>query len=45
MRSTYKQFYYINRGRVNPLPANVDTGIGRITADNIDEWIETVSAK
>lgn len=28
-----------------PLPANVDTGIGRITADNIDEWIETVSAK
>ena len=28
-----------------PLPANVDTGIGRITSDNIDEWIETVSAK
>lgn len=28
-----------------PLPANVDTGIGRITADNIDEWIEIVSAK
>ena len=28
-----------------PLPANVDTGIGRITADNIDEWIKIVSAK
>ena len=28
-----------------PLPANVDTGIGRITSENIDEWIETVSAK
>ena len=28
-----------------PLPANVDTGIGRITSENIDEWIKTVSAK
>lgn len=27
------------------LPANVDTGIGRITADNVDEWIEIVSGK
>ncbi len=27
------------------LPAMVDTGIGRITADNVDEWIEIVSAE
>lgn len=28
-----------------PLPATVDTGIGRITAENVDEWIEIVSGK
>ena len=28
-----------------PLPAMVDTGIGRITSENIDEWIEIVSAQ
>lgn len=28
-----------------PLPATVDTGIGRITVDNVDEWIEIVSGK
>ncbi len=27
------------------LPAMVDTGIGRITQDNVDEWIEIVSAE
>lgn len=27
------------------LPAMVDTGIGQITADNVDEWIEIVSAQ
>ncbi len=28
-----------------PLPAMVDTGIGRITSDNVDEWIEIVGAE
>ncbi len=28
-----------------PLPASVDIGIGRITSENIDEWIESVSGQ